>query len=221
MRAPDGQLPTDEHKRDVEHAGGWSNRRRVQLALSPLYAAYRMAFLGRPVQAIRGGGVGIDVDVQLVTPVWLRLSASYTAHPVQREYTRDADDALVLSANAGTIHTADVGGGVMFAMDLGRVIPVLEAGLGIMLVRTPAAALDGQRGAACLDGGGCDTGLTCASDNVCRQGIIPEAHAGAALEILLRDRWTLGASIRYYALLTAPTVYPIYLQAGLRLAVRF
>jgi hypothetical protein len=221
MRAPDGQPPTDEHRGDVEHAGGWSNRRRVHLGITPLYAAYRLAFLGRPVQPIRGGGVALDVDVHLVEPVWLRLSASYSGHPVQREYTPNDDDEPVLSANAGTIHTADFGGGVMFAMDLGRVIPMLEAGLGIMVVSTPPAVLDGQRGAACLDGGGCDVGLACASDNVCRQSVIPEAHAGAAIEILLRDRWTLGASIRYYALLLAPTVFPIYLQAGVRVGVRF
>jgi hypothetical protein len=221
MRAPDGQAPTDDRRRDLDHAGGWSSRRRVHLGVTPLYSAFRMAFMGRPAGAIRGGGVALDLDIHLVTPVWLRISASYTGHPVQKEYAVAEDDSIVLSANAGAIHTADVGGGVVFAMDLGRVIPMLEAGLGVMVVSTPKAAQDGQRGAACLEGGGCDVGLFCAGDNVCHQGAVPELHAGAALEILLKDRWTLGASLRYYALLLAPTVFPIYLQAGVRLGVRF
>ncbi len=193
----------------------------MHLGVTALYSAYRLAFLGRPSAPIRGGGVAVDLDIHLVTPVWLRVSGSYTGHPVQKEYAVAEDDSITLTANAGAIHTADVGGGVVFAMDLGRVIPMLEAGAGVMIVNTPAAAQDGQRGAACLDGGGCDVGLFCGADNVCRQGVVPEVHAGAALEILLKDRWTLGASIRYYALLLAPTVFPIYLQAGIRLGVRF
>jgi hypothetical protein len=221
MRAPGGQPQTDDRRVDVDHAGGWSSRRRVQLGILPLYSAYRRAFLGRPAGPIRGGGVGLDVDIELFAPVWLRASASYTAHPVQKEYTVADDESIVLSANAGTIHTAGAGGGIVFAMDLGRVMPILEAGAGIMLVRSPAAAVDGQRGGACIEGGGCDFGLVCSADNVCRQGVVPEVHAGAGLDVLLRDRWTLGAMIRYYALLTAPTVFPIYLHAGVRLAVRF
>ena len=51
--------------------------------------------------------------------------------------------------------------------------------------------------------------------------VMDETFGLGPLEILLKDRWTLGASIRYYALLLAPTVFPIYLQAGLRLGVRF
>lgn len=222
MQPPGGQPRTDELRRNVgPNPRGWSNKRRVQLTVTPLYAAYRLPWIGGPSGPIRGGGVALDVDVHLVAPIYLRVSGSYSAHPVAPVYEVVEDEAPVLKANGGTIHSANVGGGIVFAMDLGRVMPMLEAGLGIMLINTPKAAQDGQRGGACLDGGGCDTGLACASDNVCRQGIVPEVHAGAALEILLSDRWTLGASIRYYALLLAPTVFPIYLQAGLRLGVRF
>lgn len=222
MAPPGGQPRTDELRREVgPNRRGWSNKRRVQLTIAPLYAAYRTAFIGRPVAPLRGGGVALDVDVHLVAPVYLRVSSSYTAHPVAPVYEVPEGEAPVLRANGGVIHSLDVGGGILFAMDLGRVMPMLEAGLGILLITTPKAAQAGQRGAQCLDGGGCDVGLACASDNVCRQGIVPEIHAGAALEILLTDRWTLGASVRYYALLLAPTVFPIYLQAGLRLGVRF
>lgn len=222
MRAPAGQGQTDDRQPDGPWASNASSRRRLSLAVVPLYAAYRLAFLGRTPRPIRGGGVGVDLDVLLVQPVSVRISASYTGHRLQSAYTTSADDPPKLSAPGGTLHTFDLGGAVLFAMDLGRARPMLEAGLGAMIVRTPTGVQDGQLGGKCLSGGGCDVGLACASaENVCRQGVIPRAHAGAAIEVMLSDRWSLGASIRYYALLTAPTVFPVYLQAGLRLGVRW
>lgn len=191
------------------------------LSLSSLFASYRLAFLGRPPRPVRGGGVGTDLDVEIYSPVGVRASASYTAHPLADEFTRDGDEAPEPSARRGTLHTIDFGGAVVFAMDIGRVRPVLEAGLGATIIRTPGGVVDGQRGGACLSGGGCDVGLVCGAENICRQGLVPRAHAGAAVEVMLGDRWTIAATIRYFALLAAPTVFPVYLQAGIRAGLRF
>lgn len=181
-----------------------------------------MAFLGRNARPLRGVGVGADIDALLAGPVGVRATASYSAHPVRAEYDVPDDGAPTLRANAGVIHTIDFGGAVLFAMDTGRARPTLEAGLGATIMRTPGFAQDGQFGGACLSGGGCDVGLVCAAEqNVCRQGIMPRAHAGAALEIMLGDRWSIAATVRYFALLTAPTVFPVYLQAGLKVIARF
>lgn len=222
MRAPAGQPPTDDRKKDGPWASGASSRRRVAFAVSPIYAAYRMAFLGRTPRPIRGGGLGLDLDVLIYHPVSLRVSASYTGHRVQDAFTKSGDDPPKLSARGGTLHTVDFGGAVVFSMDLGRARPLLEAGIGGMFIRTPSAAQDGQLNGKCLDGGGCDVGLACATDvGICRQGIVPRLHAGAGIEVMLGDRWSIGATIRYFALLTAPTIFPVYLQAGLRLGMRF
>lgn len=223
MRAPGGQPPDDRRRWGQDWSGGGaSSRRRVALSLSPLFASYRLAFLGRPSHPIRGGGLGTDLDIELVSPVGIRLSAAYTGHRVFDEYERPDDGAPTLAARGGTLHTIDFGGAVVFAMDLGRVRPILEAGLGAMIIRSPNAAVDGQRGGACLSNGGCDVGLVCATqENVCRQGVVPRAHAGAAIEVAIGDRWSIAATIRYFSLLTAPTVFPVYLQTGVRLGVRF
>ncbi len=223
LAAAGGQPQGSDRRLGDQWSRGGSSRRRVALSLAPVFASYRMAFLGRPLQPIRGGGVTADVDVIVRAPVWIRAGAAYTAHALFDEYTQAEGEAPALSARRGTLHTLDVHGGVVFAMDLGRVRPVLEAGLGGLMVRTPRAPVqDGQLGGACLDGGGCDVGLVCAAaQNVCRQGMIPRVHAGAAFEVLLRDRFSVGVMIRYYALLLAPTVFPVYLQTGLRATLRF
>ncbi|MBC8073360.1 MAG: hypothetical protein IAG13_33885, partial [Deltaproteobacteria bacterium] len=214
--------PTDDRRKDGPWSTGASSRRRLAFAIAPMFATYRMALIGRTTAPIRGGGIGADFDVLVYQPVSVRVSAAYTAHRLQDAYTREGDDAPKLSAKGGTLHTIDFGGAVVFAMDLGRARPLLEAGIGAMIVRAPDAVQDGQRGGACLEGGGCDVGLSCASEeNICRQSAIPRLHAGAGIEVFLSDRWSIGASIRYYALLTAPTVFPVYLQAALRLGVRF
>lgn len=222
MRAPGGQPQEDRRRWDGKWATDASSRRRVVLGLSGLFASYRLGFLGRPSKPLRGAGIGTDLDIEIYSPVGIRVSASYTAHRLRDEFDDPEDEPPTLSAREGTLHTVDFGGAVVFAMDIGRARPVLEAGLGAALIRTPVAAIDGQRGGACLSGGGCDVGLVCvAAENVCRQGITPRAHAGAAIEIAVGDRWTIAAMIRYFALLSAPSVFPVYLQAGARVGVRF
>ncbi len=222
MRAPGGQPADDRRRWDGNWADHASSRRRVALSLTPLFASYRMAFLGRPLRPIRGGGIGTDLDVEIVSPVSLRLSASYTGHRVEDEYDNPDDDAPTLIARRGTLHTLDLGGAVVFAMDIGRARPILEAGLGGTIIRPPRSAMDGQRGGVCLAGGGCDVGLVCATqENMCRQGVVPRVHAGAGIEVRLNDRWGVAAMVRYFALLSAPSVFPVYLQTGIRVSVRF
>jgi hypothetical protein len=67
----------------------------------------------------------------------------------------------------------------------------------------------------------CDTGLACSSENLCRVGLTPQLHAGFSLDVLLGDRFAVGGELRYFALLTAPMVYPVYLLAALRASIRF
>ncbi len=219
LRAGGRQPATDEHRRQLPLVSNRARVRHVALMISPIYAAFRMAFLGRPRTPLRGGGVAFDVDIALWRPVWLRLGASYSGHPLTAQYDVQ-DDTTTPLAPGGTLHALAAGGAVVFGMDIGRVMPMLEAGAGIMVLRGPAGVQDGQLGRACLSGG-CDVGLQCAADNVCRQGALGEIHAGAGIEVQLADHLSLGATIRYFALLSAPTVFPVYLQAGLRLGVRF
>ena len=83
-----------------------------------------------------------------------------------------------------------------------------------------ARTAKGQLGQAC-DASQCDAGLTCGAGNVCRQSVIAELYFGGAVDVLARKHLSFGAQFRYYALLSAPGKFPVFLVGGLRVAVRF
>jgi hypothetical protein len=119
------------------------------------------------------------------------------------------------------VRAAGFGVGPVIALDLGRFVPLIEGGLGGLRVATPDGVADGQRGQKCLDNDACDVGLRCGGDNKCHQSLIPEVYFGGAIDVLVRRHFSFGAQFRYYALISAPGKFPIYLVGGLRVAVRF
>lgn len=222
MPAPNGQPPHDSRRWQPPYVTDTSRQRRVQLTLMPSYASFRIAFQGRPSGLpVRGGGVIGELDIRLWRTMWLRLSALHTAHPVGDERSRNDDDELVQTAKAGTVRATGASLGLAYAFDLGRFLPMIDLGLGGLWVRSPDAAQAGQFGGECLDDGSCDAGLVCSSDNQCRVGAIPALHGGFGFDVLLGAHWAVGMGIRYYAVATAPTSFPIFLTGSLRAAVRF
>jgi hypothetical protein len=222
MRAGHGQPQPQSQRWDPPTVSGRDRHRRLQLTLLPIYAALRVPLFGRPQMPVRGGGVQLEGDVLLIDPVWLRLSVAHTVHPVADEYGRDADERIAQTAARGNFQATTAGLGLVYGLDLGRVLPLVEVGAGAMWLRGPEAIADGQQGAACRNDGTCDAGLTCnVAANVCEGGTIPQVHGGVGIDVMLADHWSVGASFRYFALLTAPQAFPIYLTAGARLGVRF
>lgn len=222
MAPPNGQPRTDQQRWDPPTVTGRSSRRRIQLSVAPSFASFfGSRFLGRPDAPTRGGGAAIEADIRLVEPVWLRLSLAHSVHPVQDEYALDDSDKPVQTAAKGNIQATHAGLGVAYGLDLGRVMPLIDVGVGALWIRSPPAVQDGQLGGACMDTGACDTGLVCGAENTCRVGTTPAAHAGLAVDVLLGDRWTVGAGLRYFALISAPGTFPVYLTASVRLGTRF
>jgi hypothetical protein len=217
---PEGQPAHHAQRHDIDHTSADSRRRRVVLTVAPAYASFRLPFLGRPQVPARGGGVMLAAQVALWRPLGLRVTAAHTVHPVENAYTRD-DDEIVQTAGAGLVQATHAGLSATYTLDLGRVVTTIDAGGGGMWMRSPTAVQDGQLGAACLPQGVCDTGLACSAENICRVGLTPQLHAGFALDVLLGDRFAVGGELRYFALLTAPMVYPVYLLAALRASIRF
>jgi len=227
MPAPNGQLGTTARivppvtPRD-------STLRRVQLSVEPLYGDFRRIpagsapFSGRPSGPTRGGGIAVEVDLRLVHWLWARLIVSQTVHPVYARSSWNEDDQkLALKAPGGKIRVSHLGFGFAYALDLGKILPLLDLGAGLLAIAQPAGVARGQRGQNCGAADRCDLGLICGATDRCEPAALPEVHAGVGLDVLLHDHWAIGAHVRYHALLSAPTEFPVYLTAALRLGLRF
>lgn len=217
--------PNGRRRLDPTFAGSDRRFSRLQLTARPLFASYRVAFVGRPTdfaRPTRGGGAGLDVDLTIIRPFRLRLTGSYSGHPVPDAFSRNDDGDLVQTAASGTIHTGHAAVGVAYFLDIGRLRPTIDVGAGLLWVRGPEGIANGQLHQECLGGGGCDLGLTCAPETLtCEPAVLPVVHGGLAIDGLLTDRVALGVGLRYFAFLTAPANFPIYLQAAARLGIRF
>jgi hypothetical protein len=222
MPAPNNQLGTWSAGRVRPLTRGFDDDHVVTLSAVPTYSAIHVPFIGRPDIPLRGGGVALELDVRVVRWLFVRVFGSHTVHPVFDEDAVDSEtQETVRIANGGLVHATNTGASVVYALDLGRFVPRVDVGAGLLFVRSPQAAQPGQWGAECRDGGVCDLGLSCSVENVCRAAPYPEFHAGISLDILLGRRWAIGLGVRYYALLRAISDLPIYLHGSVRLSVRF
>jgi len=196
-------------------------RPRFRLTLEPFYAAFRAPFIGRsPVDLLHGGGVGLIADVTLPWALGVRLRSSYSGHPAPAAYEL-RDGTPVLVAPPGTIHNVEVAGALLYAWDIGRVAPVLELGVGGLWIRSPEGVQAGQREQPCTADHQCEIGLSCAADLVCRPSARATLHFGLAVDVAVHRRWSIGGGFRYFAWISAPGTFPVYLQASLRATTRF
>ena len=219
---PRNQLPQWSAARQRPTWIGYDDDHWVQLSATPLYASLHFPFIGRGRPPARGGGIGLELDVRLTRWLFLRAYGNHSVHPAFAESSYDeATEEVTVTANGGLIQVTNTGAAIVYALDLGRFVPRVDVGAGLLFVRTPEAAQDGQWGGECRDGGGCDLGLSCNVENICRPSPTPEAHAGIGVDILLGRRWAVGVAVRYFALLAALDVLPFHIQGSARLSVRF
>ncbi len=221
MRAPNNQPQPVKLRTTPDLRRGYSSARRFAFTLAPLFASFRLPFIGRGDGRTHGVGIGGEVDVQIMKWLWIRAQGSYSVHPVQDRRVADDAGKTVITAAAGTIKAAGFGAGPVIALDLGRFVPLIEGGIGGLRVATPGGVIAGQLGEQCQDSGACDVGLRCGGDNKCHQSLIPELYFGGAVDVLVRRHFSFGAQFRYYALLSAPGKFPVFLVGGVRVAVRF
>jgi len=222
MRPPRNQLGQWTAGRPRSRVRGFDDDHWVQLSFVPTYAAIHLPFIGRGSGPFRGGGVGLELDVRIVRWLFVRVYGSHTAHPVPRAEAYDeASETVGLLARAGVIQATDTGLSVVYALDIGRFVPRVDVGAGLLFVRSPDQAQSGQWGGKCRDGNLCDLGLSCSAAMVCEPAPFPEVHAGIALDVLLGQRWSVGVGVRYHALIQAIAQFPMFITGHLRLGVRF
>jgi len=222
MSAPRNQLGTWSAGRTRPLTRGFDDDHRVMLSAVPTYAAIHVPFIGRGDAPLRGGGVALELDVRVVRWLFVRLFGSHTVHPVFDEHGVNSEtNEVVLLANGGLVQATNAGASIVYALDIGRFVPRVDVGGGLLFVRSPTAAQAGQWGGQCRQGGVCDLGLSCTVDDVCRPSPYPEFHAGIGVDMLLGRRWAVGLAVRYYALLSAISQLPIYLHGSIRLSARF
>lgn len=198
-----------------------SRRRKLQLTVSPMYAASKLKLLGRPDAVRHGFGFSFEADVQLMKWMWFRAGLSHTLHPMPRTVALDEDEKPVETATAGMLHATYFSGGLVVAVDVGRFLPLIDVGFGALRAATPTGLFTGQRGLPCNADGGCDTGLVCASTGLCQVTLLPTAHVGVGVDALVKQHITLGFLVRYYAPVSAIADIPLYLAFSLRAGIRW
>ncbi|HVI00503.1 MAG TPA: hypothetical protein VM869_17420 [Enhygromyxa sp.] len=222
MPAPHNQLGTWSAGRTRPLTRGFDDDHRFMLSVVPTYAAIHVPFIGRGDTPLRGGGVALELDVRVVRWLFVRAFGSHTVHPVFEESAVNSEtQEVVLLANGGLVQATNTGASIVYALDIGRFVPRVDVGAGMLFVRSPKAAQAGQWGGQCREGGVCDLGLSCSVDDLCRPSPYPEFHAGIGLDVLLGQHWAVGLAVRYYALLSAISQLPIYLHGSVRLSARF
>lgn len=221
-RAPRNQLGQWSVGRERSRVRGFDDDHWVALTLVPTYAAIHLPFIGRGQGPFRGGGIGLELDVRIVRWLFARAYVGHTLHPVPRVETRDENSGVVTQdARAGVLQATDTGLSIVYALDVGRFVPRVDVGAGLLFVRSPDAVAPGQWGAQCREGNVCDLGLSCSAAQICEATPFPEVHAGIALDVLVGRRWTLGVGVRYHALIQAISQFPMFVTGHVRLGLRF
>lgn len=222
MPAPNNQLGTWSTGRARPLTRGFDDDHRIMLSVVPTYAVIHVAYIGSRPRPLRGGGVAIEADVRLARWLFLRVFGSHTLHPVFEEQGINSEtNEVVLLAKGGLVQATNTGASIVYALDIGRFVPRVDVGAGLLLARSPEGVQSGQWGQQCRQGGVCDLGLSCTVDNVCRPTAHPEFHAGIGFDVMIGRHWAAGLAVRYYALFQAISMLPIYLHGSLRLSARF
>ena len=221
MPAPYRQLGRWSTPRQSPLTRGFSLDRRLQITVLPTFASLRLPFIARPLP-IRGGGAALEIDVRLLRWLWLRAQMGHTVHPVQEEAQIDEEEKATILAKSGTISATHTGLSLVYAMDTGRVMPMIDLGLDAMWIRSPKAAQNGQMGGKCNKGNVCEIGLTCRErDKTCQPSVLGQVHAGIGIDYLIAMHWSVGLHVRYFARIQKPSEFPVYLLASARAAFRF
>jgi hypothetical protein len=161
-----------------------AERRRVRIGVQPLYV---LALTDRRDPS--GGGVGADVAYNLTDGLALRATGLLGWH---------AADGMTPGTAGGTMSSFGAFAGITYALDVVRIVPSFDVGVGVL----------GLRG----------------TDHFSSGALVPNVTAfavelGFGFDWLVTHRWSLGAVVRYQAMLSTLDKAPGFLYAGPRVSL--
>ncbi len=166
---------------------GAAEEREIQLAVEGLYG---LTYIDAGTHS--GGGGAVQLAYGLTDSLALQLTGVATGHPYAGPVT--VDGRLL---GGSTLATFAATAGIVYSLDVVRIVPFFEAGIGL-------------GGAQVVGDAGTGSAL-----------VTFAATLGLGADYLVTRRWAVGLAVRYYAFLTDITRVPLYLTVGPRVTVRW
>ncbi len=166
-------------------AAARAEQRELAIGLQPVYG---LTYIDQRTPS--GGGGLLHISYAITDAVGVQVLGGATVHPLAAYM----DSMQTLPA--GTLITWQASAGVVYALDVVRIVPFFEVNLGVLgtLIQTSS-------------------------------GISNTVNFGAAVGVggdyLISRRWAVGVAVRYHAVLSNLSQIPIYLTVGPRVTIRF
>lgn len=177
---------------------GTADRRRFRLGVQPIYA---LSFVDR--RSPSGGGVGLDLAYGLTDSLWLRASGFVALHAADGFVSRTANGVENVGAD-GTMSSFGAFAGLTYTLDVLRIVPAFDVGIGAIGLRGDARFGHGAGAEALLPS------ITALA-----------IELGFGTDWLITRRWSVGFVVRYHVLLTELERAPNFLYLGPRAAITF
>lgn len=172
-----------------------AEQREFSLGVQPLYG---LTYLED--RSAHGGGGTLQLGYGITDAVGVQLLAGATVHPLAAIVP---DDPTQKMDPGGQLVTWQASAGVVYALDVVRIVPFFEASIGVLgLYRRT------------------DPGPTEKAGKL-EHAINVGAALGLGADYLITRRWAVGVAIRYHAFLTDLSRIPLYLTVGPRVLLRF
>ncbi len=172
-----------------------ADRLRFRLGVQPLYA---LSFVDRRQPS--GGGVGMDFSYGVTDSLAVRLSGFVAFHAADGLVASSPSGGDTIGAS-GTLSSFGAFAGVTYALNVLRIVPSFDLGIGALGLRGDARF--GPNAA-----------------------LLPSVNAlavelGFGTDWLITRRWSVGFVVRYHLLLTELERAPNFLYLGPRASITF
>jgi hypothetical protein len=178
------------------NATAHAERRRLRLSVAPMYA---LAIVDS--RQASGGGVVTDLSFGVTDALSVRATGFVSFHAADG-LSSTSPTGTQLVGPSGTIAAFGAFAGLHYELDVLRIVPSFDVGVGALGLRGDARYGTGPSASA----------------------LLPSVNAfavelGFGVDWLITRRWSVGAVVRYYTLLTELQRAPGFLYVGPRVSL--